>query len=133
MKKLIVVMAIIALSATASMAKSTTEGDLIIYGSVALTIRAEAGGLSIEKRVAEVTTRVNDLLSDSSFESKNLAVKEEKGQYTVVYKERVIVTVDQKTAELEKKSPKQLAETWVKDLQSLIAAGKVTDENTLSK
>jgi hypothetical protein len=122
---LAVLLALFALPALATIrAISHPTGEMIIGDQVVLTIHAAAGGMSIQQRVDQVTSRLNKRLGSAHFDPTLISVRKFGCEYALAYSGDLIVTADSKTAELNGTSTKQLADQWASNLRRVIPLAK---------
>jgi hypothetical protein len=118
-------MALFALPALSEIkAISNPNGEMIIGDEVVLTIHAAAGGMSIQQRVDQVTTRLNKRLGDAKFDPKLITVSKVGSEYAVAYQGDLIATADSKTAEMNGTTTQKLAEKWAANLRRVIPLAK---------
>ena len=124
-----VLLALIALPAISAIdAISNPSGEMIIGYQVVLRIRCADGGMSIQERVDEITTRLNNLLGSNAFDPKLITVRKYGVEYAVMYADSLIVTVDTETASLNKTSSENLAKQWAENLRRVIPLAKADTE-----
>ena len=123
---LLALLALPALSAIRAIAHPT--GEMIIGYQVVLRIRSAAGGMSIQERVDQVTTRLNRRLGSRDFDPKLITVRKYGGEYAVMHKDSLIVTADSKTAAYNKTSSEKLAKQWAANLKRVIPLAKAPTE-----
>lgn len=103
---------------------SQPTGEMIIGDQVVLTVHSAAGGMSIQQRVDEITTRLNKRLGSAVFDYKLITVRKSGNEYAVMYKNDLIATADNKTSELDGTSTEKLANKWAANLRRVIPLAK---------
>ena len=104
-------------------------GEMIIGYQVVLRIRSDAGGMTIQQRVDQITTRLNRQLGSKDFDPKLITVRKYSGEYAVMHGDSLIVTADSKTAAFNKTSSKELANQWAANLKRVIPKAKALTES----
>ncbi|MHB1001025.1 MAG: hypothetical protein ACYC27_17420 [Armatimonadota bacterium] len=102
-------------------------GGIIINNEVVLRVRHAAGGMTVQQRADEITTRVNKVLGCECFDPSLIKVVNRSGEYSVAYDKDMIVTVDRMTAADNKMSSAKLARIWAANLRKSIAYGKANN------
>jgi hypothetical protein len=110
-------------------ATSRPTGEMVIGDQVVLTIHSAAGGMSIQQRVDQVTTRLNKRLGSADFDPNLITVRKFGSEYAVAYNGDLIVTADSKTAKLNDTTTKKLAEKWAANLKRVIPTAKAKTEH----
>ena len=123
---LLALLALPALSELQAIAHPT--GKMIIGNQVVLKIRSAAGGMSIQERVDQVTTRLNKRLGSRAFDPTLITVRRYGGEYAVMHGDSLIVTADSKTAAYNKTSSEKLAKQWAANLRRVIPLAKSRTE-----
>lgn len=126
--KLIVVLMLIALTVPAFAEK----GDLLIDSQVVMRIRFPAAGMSIQERVDRITDRVNLLLGSDEFYPEKLAIQKIGNDVVIVYTDKLIVTVDLKTARANKTTSQRQATQWRDNLRRVVPDAKALDKGVPS-
>lgn len=101
-------------------------GDFTLGDKLVLRFRAPLGNMTIPERVDALTEAVLPLLSPDSFDVNLLKIDESK-IVTIRYDNRLLLTVDEKTASLNKLTPLQLANIWHKNLSLAIPSAQARD------
>ena len=104
-------------------------GEMIIGYQVVLRIRTAAGGMSIQQRVDQITTRLNRQLGSKDFDPNLITVRKYGGEYAVMHGDSLIVTADSATAAYNKTSSKELATKWAANLKRVIPMAKALTES----
>lgn len=126
---LAVLLALLALPALAAIrATAHPSGEMIIGYQVVLRIRNAAGGMSVQQRVDQVTTRLNRRLGSRDFDTKMITVRKYGSEYAVMHGDSLIATADSKTAAYNKSSSKELANQWAVNLKRVIPMAKARTE-----
>lgn len=123
---LIALLALPALAVIEAIAHPT--GEMIIGYQVVLRIRSDAGGMGIQQRVDQVTTRLNKRLGSREFDPNLITVRKFGGEYAVMHADSLIVTADSKTAAMNKTTSLKLAEQWAANLRRVIPLAKSQTE-----
>jgi hypothetical protein len=123
---LLALLALPALSAIRAIAHPS--GKMIIGNQVVLKIRSAAGGMSIQQRVDQITTRLNRRLGSREFDPRFITVRRYGGEYSVMHKDSLIVTADSETAALNQTSSEKLANQWAANLRRVIPMAKARTE-----
>ena len=124
---LLALLALPALSAIQAIANPT--GEMIIGYQVVLRIRDAAGGMTVQQRVDQITTRLNKRLGSRDFDPTLITVRKYGGEYAVMHGDSLIVTADSKTAAYNKTSPENLAKQWAANLRRVIPLAKAKTES----
>ena len=119
---LVALFAVPAVAAIRAIARPT--GEMVIGYQVVLTIHSAAGGMSIQERVDQVTTRLNKRLGSADFDPKLINVRKLGSEYTVSYVNDLIVTADRNTAKLNGTTTEKLAQKWAANLRRVIPLAK---------
>ena len=123
-----VLLALLALSAIQAIANPT--GEMIIGYQVVLRIRSDAGGMTIQQRVDQITIRLNRQLGSKDFDPKLITVRKYGGEYAVMHGDSLIVTADSKTAAFNNTSSKELATQWAANLKRVIPKAKALTDSS---
>lgn len=112
------------LACTAGPLFSAYDGDVLIGGEVILRVRYPAGGMSVKQRAETVMLRVNELLGTRPFYPSEVRVAVRNKEHVVMVGDKVIITVDKRTAEYNSATPEQLANMWAANLRRVIPKAK---------
>jgi copper chaperone CopZ len=124
------ILSLVALPALAELRTTAhATGDVIIGDQVVMTIRATAGGMSIQQRVDQVTARVNKLLGIAKLDSKLMTITKVGADYTVSYNGDLLATADSKTASLDGMTTMKLANQWAANLLRVIPLAQAKPSN----
>lgn len=125
-----VLLAVVALPAFSQVAATAnTNGEMIIGDQVVLRIHSPAGGMSVQQRIDEVTTRLNKRLGSKDFDPSLITVRKSGADYAIMYRDSLIVTVDTNTAAYNKTSTQGLANQWAANLRRVIPTAKALNEH----
>jgi hypothetical protein len=97
---------------------------MIIGDQVVLRIHSAAGGMSVQQRLGEVTTRLNKRLGSKEFDPQYITVRKAGCEYAVMHKESLIVTADTEAAAFNKTTCEKLANVWAANLRRVIPLAK---------
>ena len=117
-------MAAVLLALLGTCAMADPNGEVIIGQQVILRIRYPAGGMSIEARVDNITSRLNRLLGSKSFDLSLITVRRYGNDYGIMYGDNLVVTADAKTAVYNKTTTEALAKIWAENLKKVIPLAK---------
>jgi hypothetical protein len=98
----------------------TGTRQVVVGGTLFLTLRAAWGGLSPEQRASEIQDRINEALSMGPIHPSDITVGKLDGDYVVLLKGRRLFTADYDTAKMENVAPQVLANEWAKSLQTTL-------------
>jgi len=112
------------LALLAPRAMADPNGEVIIGQQVILRVRYPAGGMSIDARVDNITSRLNRLLGSRAFDPSLITVHRYGSDYGIMYGDDLIVTADAKTAAFNMTTPEGLANIWAENLKRVIPLAK---------
>jgi hypothetical protein len=131
MKRALVILstaALIALFALPALSElraiSHPTGEMIIGDQVVLTIHSADGGMTIQQRVDVITTRLNKRLGSADFDPALINVRKFGNEYSIMYRNDLIVTSDTKTAEMNGTTTEKLANKWAANLRRVLPLAK---------
>ena len=128
---IVVLLALLALPVLSEIqAIAHPTGEMIIGQQVVLRIRSDAGGMTVQQRVDQITTRLNKRLGSRDFDPTLITVRKYGGEYAVMHQDSLIVTADSKTAAFNKTSSKELATQWAANLKRVIPKAKALTESS---
>jgi hypothetical protein len=119
-----VVVAMIAAMASQVAAQSadavTGTRQVVVGGTLFLTVRAAWGGLTPEQRAAAVQDRINAALSEGPLHPSDISVAKVDGDWIVLLKGKRLYTADYDTAKLDNTAPQDLANSWADFLKKTL-------------
>ena len=118
-----VVIATIAAVPTLSFAQSSTvlsSRQVLVGGTLFLTVRTAWGGLTPEQRAAQVQERINHALSIGPVHASDITVAKVDGDWIVLLQGKRLYTADYDTAKLDQTPPAELAEKWASFLKATL-------------
>lgn len=124
MKNLAVVLLSCLLIGLAVPVLAVSGGDVVVGNELVLRIRVAGGGMTIEERRDIVTQRINELLGSAPFDPSDVKVTTVNKATVIMVGDKMIVTVDKETAEINKTTPQKLAEAWAATLRRVIPKAK---------
>ena len=94
--------------------------QVIVGGTLFLTVRSAWGGLSPEQRAQEVQERINHALSIGPVHASDITVGELDGDWVVYLQGQRLYTADGVTAKLDMTTGKKLALQWASELKQIL-------------
>ena len=108
----------VALAQDASTIPSTRQ--VLVGGTLFLTVRAAWGGLTAEQRAAQVQERINHALSIGPIHASDITIAKVDGDWIVLLQGKRLYTADYDTAKVDGTAPQALAEQWAAFLKATL-------------
>jgi preprotein translocase subunit SecG len=118
-----VVFAMIAAVPTASFAQASSipsTRQVIVGGTLFLTVRTSWGGLTPEQRAAQVQERINHALSIGPIHASDIGVAKVDGDWIVLLQGKRLFTADYAAAKMDQVRPELLAQQWASFLKTTL-------------
>jgi hypothetical protein len=118
-----VVFAMIAAVPSPSLAQTTaapSTRQVLVGGTLFLTVRTSWGGLTPEQRAAHVQERINHALSIGPVHASDISVAKVDGDWIVLLQGKRLFTADYDAAKLDQTSPALLAQQWAAFLRATL-------------
>ncbi|MDE2125673.1 MAG: hypothetical protein KGJ62_03705 [Armatimonadetes bacterium] len=110
------------------------DGDVSVGGEHLFTIRFPAAGMTVEQRASAIADRLVPILSDPNLRPDDIqAVSIDKNNAKIMVKDRLLVTLDERTAKFNTSTPLQLAQIWVRHLRKVLPEVNVKPNPNVKK
>ena len=97
------------------------DGDVSIGSIKILTVRFPAGDLTIKQRAAAITDRLTTILADARIRPSDIMVLPMgKDEAKIVVKDKLLVTVDSRTAQFNHTKAMDLGKMWADHLRAVL-------------
>jgi ABC-type phosphate transport system auxiliary subunit len=95
-------------------------GLVAVGGEEVLRFRTAPAGMTLQQRANAIQERLVTILSDTTLRPSDIVTAPAKGDYKILVKNRLLVTVTRKDANANKTSPKLLADTWARHVRKVL-------------
>jgi len=93
------------------------KGDITVGGDLLLRVRSSAGGFTVRERTDRIYERLMTVIGEPQVMPDEVIVKKASPDYAVFVRNRMIVTIDARTARANGTTPYKLGQVWLKSLR----------------
>lgn len=118
---------LMAVAALPGAAQENDEGKVAVGGSLVLTIRTPAGGMSIKERADAITERLSTFLAYENLKTTDVTVQRMSGNTAkILVRDKLFVTVVPEMSRPNNTTSYALAQIWAKNIRRVLMEHNVT-------